>query len=391
MGFIDIHTHIVPGVDDGSKSNKESVDMLKKAYEAGITTIIATPHFSKGFHDYNTNDIKRYCKAIEKYAREHIFAGFRVLPGQEIFYNDRSLAMIRSGEVLPLGDTNYILIEFAPDISYNALYQALREVTMTAFFPVLAHIEIYDCLKEKGCLDELKELGVLMQMNYYHLGGKFFDETTKWCKWLLKYGYVDILSTDMHNSSDKGPRMEKALSWMEKFLDDDYMEELTYGNAERIMGIPTVKAEAKSTVKSEAKSNDKADKNEASKIAANSKDKANAKPEQNTDAAAKENKAIKTEKTETAKSEADRAEKTDKADSTDKAETAGKADSTDKAETAGKAGKTANSEEDKATKSETDCKVKSEADTKVKSEEDKAEKAEKDTKAEAKSGTGKAF
>ena len=124
MGYIDIHAHIVPDVDDGAKDNCESLEMLKQAYEAGITTVIATPHYSKGFKTYTLEDIKRYCKTLEKHAQEQICPEFKVYTGQEIFYNAKSLETIQSGGVISLADSNYILLEFSPEISYSALLGA---------------------------------------------------------------------------------------------------------------------------------------------------------------------------------------------------------------------------------------------------------------------------
>lgn len=243
MGYVDIHAHIIPGIDDGSKDNKESVEMLRKAYEAGITTIVATPHFSKGFCDYKTEDVRRYCKALEKYARKNICPDFCVFPGQEIFYNEKSLEMMKSGEVISLADTKYILLEFSPDITYTALYGALREIAMTTFFPVLAHVERYDCLREDGLIEELRQLGVLLQMNYAHVAGKWYDANAKWCKRMLLDGMIDIMSTDMHNGTDRGPRIEKAMEWMQKHLDEEYIEEITSTNARNILGMSKIEEE----------------------------------------------------------------------------------------------------------------------------------------------------
>ncbi len=238
MGYIDIHAHVVPGIDDGSKSNQESVEMLKLAKEAGITTVIATPHYSKGFCEYRAEDIKAYCRALEKHARKHIDPEFRVFPGQEILYNERSLEMIRSGEVIPLAEGRYILLEFAPEITYTALYQALREIAMTAYYPVLAHVERYQCLREQDRIEELRQLGVMLQMNYAHIDGSIFDANAKWCRQMLKAGMIDVLSTDMHNSTDRGPRMEGAMKWMQKHLKDEYIELITSLNAQAILNLP---------------------------------------------------------------------------------------------------------------------------------------------------------
>lgn len=235
MGYIDIHAHIIPGIDDGPKNNRESVEMLKAAYESGITSIIATPHYSKGFCDYSVEDVKKYCRALDKYAKANISPTFHVYAGQEIFYNEKSLEMIKSGQVLPLADSQYILLEFEPGVAYQTLYQALREIAMSPYFPVLAHIERYRCLREQDRVDELHQLGVMLQMNYAHINGKVFDTDAKWCRKMLKQGLVDILSTDMHDTGERGVRMEQAFAWMKKNLDEEYLEELTSLNAKAIL------------------------------------------------------------------------------------------------------------------------------------------------------------
>lgn len=235
MGYIDVHAHVVPGVDDGSHDNRESVEMLQQAYESGITTVIATPHYSKGFRTYTTEELKRYCRALEKHAQKHISPEFKVYVGQEIFYNERSLEMIQSGEVIPLADSKYILLEFSPEVSYSVMFQALREVAMTSYFPVLAHVERYACLREDDRMEELRALGVMLQMNYAHIAGKWYDADTKWCRNMLKANYIDVLGTDMHNSKERGPRVKEAMAWMQKHLDAEYLEQITAGNARAIL------------------------------------------------------------------------------------------------------------------------------------------------------------
>ena len=243
MGYIDIHAHIVPGVDDGSKDNRESVEMLKQAYAAGITTVIATPHYSKGFQTYTIEDIKRYCNALEKHAQKNICPEFKVYAGQEIFYNAKSLEKIQAGEVISLADSNYILLEFSPEISYSALFRALREVAMTSYFPVLAHVERYQCMREEGRIEEVRALGVMLQMNYAHIGGKWYDADTKWCRKMLRENLIDLLGTDMHNCQDRGPRMDAAMEWMKKHLDEEYLEQITTLNAQVILEFKDKKEE----------------------------------------------------------------------------------------------------------------------------------------------------
>lgn len=234
--FIDIHAHIIPKIDDGSTSNRETVEMLRQAYEAGISTVIATPHYSKGFCHYMPDDVKKYCRALERHAQQHIAPEFRIFAGQEILYNEHSLEKIQKGKVIPLADSSYILLEFEPNIPYFDMFRALREIAMSAYYPVLAHVERYVCLREKGKVAEIKNLGVMIQMNYAHVDGKWHDKNVQWCRQTLKEGLVDLMGTDMHDSKERGPRIEGALKWMYKHLDEEYVNGLTSLNAKLIIG-----------------------------------------------------------------------------------------------------------------------------------------------------------
>ncbi len=231
MGYVDIHAHLVAKLDDGAKSNRESVEMLRQAYEAGVTTVIATPHLAKGFKKYDSEEIYKYCRALEKYARKNISEDIRVYPGQEIQFNEKSMEMIRNNQVISLADGQFILVEFEPTVAYNQLYRALREIAMTAYYPVLAHVERYECLRNMEYVEELRQLGVMLQMNYSSIARRSFDRNVRWCRRMLENGYIDVMGTDMHNAEDRGPRMTAALRWMNKHLETEYFNQITEQNA----------------------------------------------------------------------------------------------------------------------------------------------------------------
>lgn len=234
MGYVDIHAHIIPGIDDGPKTIEESRQMLHTAFEEGFTTIIATPHCSKGFGKYSKDDVMRHCAILNQYAKEHISPEFSVLPGQEIYYNEASMNMIRSGEVLPLAQSNYILLEFDPDVTYSHLLRSLREVSMSPFNAILAHVERYACLDNISNLREIREMGVLTQMNYASITGRFYQRKTAWCRKCLRNGLIDFLATDMHNISMIS-NLKPVFKWMQNHLDSNFIQSLTDLNAKNIL------------------------------------------------------------------------------------------------------------------------------------------------------------
>ena len=235
MRKIDIHNHILPGLDDGASSEEESMCMLKNAAKQGVISVIATPHCSVEYQN-KKEEIQLACKKIEKRARAEIDPKFSIYPGQEILYTQDILEKLEKQEVLTMADSSYILVEFMPWTPYSEMYKAVRDLTTKGYAPILAHIERYPALREKDRVDELIETGARMQMNYRPVGGKWYSETTRWCRKMLKEEKIHFLSTDMHNMKSRKPDTRGAEAWMEKHLDRIYMRAVCYKNAQKIIG-----------------------------------------------------------------------------------------------------------------------------------------------------------
>lgn len=235
MGFVDIHSHFLPGLDDGPETIEASFDMLRKAYQEGFMTIIATPHCSKGFRTYTKDDVTNLCDILNTYAQQNIDSEFKVLPGQEIYYNESALDLIRNEKVVTLGGSEFVLLEFSPDITFSHMLRAIREVSMTKHSIVLAHIERYPCLYDFNNLQQLRQMGIYIQMNYSSFGDGFLSKHTRFCRKCLRNGLIDFLATDMHDDNVRGPNTKKAIQWMHKHLDSEYVRRITETNALNII------------------------------------------------------------------------------------------------------------------------------------------------------------
>lgn len=235
MRKLDIHCHILPGLDDGSKSMKETMKILKMARRQNIISAIATPHYSPHYRNDNPEEIKELCRLTEKQAQEVVDPEFRIYPGQEIFFSDEVLEKLKRGELLTLAGSDYVLIEFMPDVPYSNLQRVVRDLTMERYLPILAHIERYDVLREDGRVEELTELGAYMQMNYRHIGGKWYSDTARWCRKMLKESRIHFLATDSHDMRTRYPATTDAELWVQKHLDKEYIRNLFYKNAKKIL------------------------------------------------------------------------------------------------------------------------------------------------------------
>lgn len=235
MKIIDIHSHVLPGVDDGASTEKESLRMLRIAAKQGIRGVIATPHHAPEYTHIHPEDILRACRALEIRAQEEIRPDFRIYPGQEILYSQDIVEKIQAGKVLTMAGSPYVLVEFMPWAPYSDLQRCVRSLTLHHYRPILAHVERYEVLREQGRPEELIRMGALLQMNYRRIGGKWYEETTRWCRKMLKQEKIHFLGTDMHNTSSRRPSTEGAQLWMDKHLDSSYVRKICYRNPRRLV------------------------------------------------------------------------------------------------------------------------------------------------------------
>ncbi len=231
--LIDVHSHILPGIDDGSEDLEESKSMLELAYNQGIRTIIATPHYRRG---QNIDELKRLTGLLRQEAKK-LDPEFGIFLGQELMDSEDTLEELLQGKALTMAESRYVLIEFYPGVSYNRLCQRLRQLQMAGFIPIVAHAERYACLRESGQerLEELIEAGNRIQMNYRSLSGSLLDKRTRWCRRQVQKGNVHLLGTDMHNTGSRAPETEESIKWMEKHCTRRQLYRLIRKNAESIL------------------------------------------------------------------------------------------------------------------------------------------------------------
>lgn len=235
MYVLDMHCHILPGVDDGAKDEAMSMEMLGIAYSQGIRKMILTPHYYVGKNKYQAADFRRIFSDFAVKANIK-YPDLKLYLGNEIYYTKGALDEVRAGNICTLADTKYVLIEFSPRVSYNELYNAVREFVQGRYRPVIAHVERYQCLTRRmERIAELTENGAYLQMNADSMTGSMFDGQTKWCRKLVTEGYISVIGTDAHNIEDRAPYVQQTIEWMQKKLDKETMEMMLHGNGELML------------------------------------------------------------------------------------------------------------------------------------------------------------
>lgn len=232
-GICDMHCHILPNLDDGSKSMEETVRTVQEAVNQGIRTIIATPHFYPGRYETEAKTVLQKIENVQLICQERNLP-VRFYAGQECFYYSGLLHLLREGRVLTLAGSRCVLVEFLPDCIYSQLYGGLTELLRGGYVPVLAHFERYECLREESRLKELKQAGVLLQMNFDTLRrGRLFGKS-RWQK-LVQGGAVDLLGSDCHGMEFRPYHVDRACAWLEKNVDPKLRQRMFERNVQKIL------------------------------------------------------------------------------------------------------------------------------------------------------------
>lgn len=230
----DVHSHVLPGVDDGPADLDETMSALEEAKRQHIDALIVTPHFHPGRYMVYAPQI---FDALEKVRGECSRRNFDMIlyPGQECYYYSGLVEQLNQKKILTLADSRYVLVEFEPDCPYSHLQFGVRELQSNGYVPVLAHFERYQCLQDQENILEMREKGVLLQMNFDALlqrDGLFHRRP--W-KQFVRQGLVDLLGSDCHGTAFRPYHAEAALEWLHEELPEDLVERMLYTNVQKII------------------------------------------------------------------------------------------------------------------------------------------------------------
>lgn len=220
--MIDLHSHILPGIDDGSESLEMTHAMLELLQQQGVHTVVATPHFY-AMKDTPDNFLRRRAQAAAQLQAGENMP--QILLGAEVAYFD-GMSNSEALEKLRLGGTELLLVEMPFGTWTGRMVKEICQLPLqTGLRPVLAHVERY---RKRDQLPkyrrQLLEQGILLQCN----AEAFVDRSTRrWALGQLKQGNVHFLGSDAHNLTARPPKMDQATQIISKRLGSSVLEELT--------------------------------------------------------------------------------------------------------------------------------------------------------------------
>lgn len=233
--FVDIHHHLIHGVDDGPKNFEDTQRMLINASEQGVRHIVATSHATPGREAFpadkylaHLNQAQQWCDAQGLNLSIH--------PGCEVLYTDEAPRLLKEGYLPTLAQTWVTLVEFYPLDPFERLCQAARALGNEGFTVVMAHVERYRALQSMKNVELLREeYGVKMQMNCNTVINKRGFMMDRWTRKMIENGYIDYVASDAHNTSSRPCGMRKCYEILYEKYGEEAADELCFENQAELL------------------------------------------------------------------------------------------------------------------------------------------------------------
>jgi len=196
---VDMHSHLIPGIDDGSKSMEESIALIQRLYDFGLRKIITTPHIMSEYYKNTPEIIKMGLEDLRESVKNEGI-DIEIEAAAEYYLDEIFLEKIKDGEeVLTFGE-NYILVETGFINKPQMLLETLFQLEMSGYKPVFAHPERYQYLiNDKKLLEDLVDRSLLFQINMLSFTGFYSKPVKDFAEMLLERNLIRFLGTDCHN------------------------------------------------------------------------------------------------------------------------------------------------------------------------------------------------
>jgi len=231
--MIDIHSHILPGIDDGSTNIEMSLEMLKMAEEKGTRVMVATPHFISGRYENHYDEVFALYQELKLIAKA---AGIKVqiLLGQEVMLDSYSLKLCKEKILRGINGSKYMLIEFPMDVMPKDTLDLIYELRLLGINPIIAHPERYKYIYETPTvINDFIEEGCAFQINTGSLEGLFGKKVQDCARLLVQEGLTNFIASDAHSVSRRCPGLKEG--FREALAIDGKIEEKISKNLELLI------------------------------------------------------------------------------------------------------------------------------------------------------------
>lgn len=233
--MIDMHSHILPNIDDGARSVEETFHLIQEAKEVGFEAIIATSHYMEGYYETDAPEREVWVKAIyDKLQEKNI--DINLYLGNEIYLSENMITLLEEGKASTINDTSYVLFEMPLNVEPLNLYDVIYEMQQYKLVPILAHPERYSFVQEEPeLIYDLIQKGVLMQANYASIIGYYGQKAQMIVKKLLENNMIHFLGSDVHRQNTIYSKIPQILEELKNIVGKEKLEELTTINPKLVL------------------------------------------------------------------------------------------------------------------------------------------------------------
>lgn len=233
--MIDIHSHILPIIDDGSRSVDETFMMLKEAHRNGFNGIICTPHYYEGFYENKKLENQKIVDSLNNVIKRD-WSNFNLYLGNEVYLTHNFKEFVENGKASTLNNSNYVLFEFSINDKPLNITDLVDQITDCKLIPILAHPERYRWIQSDPMIVySLLESGVLFQCNYGSIIGQYGRKSQVLMKKFLENDMVSFLGTDAHRQNTIYSKIQECTDEIQKIINIDKFKQITEINPARIL------------------------------------------------------------------------------------------------------------------------------------------------------------
>lgn len=228
--MIDFHTHILPNIDDGSRSIEETFHLIQEAEEVGFEGIVLTSHYIENYYETDTPEREVWVNAIKENLQAKGIKTDLYL-ANEIYLSENMMSLLEEGKASTINNSCYVLFEMPLNNEPLNLYDVIYSLQENKLIPVLAHPERYSFIqKEPELIYDLIQKGCLMQANYGSILGKYGEKAEFIVRKFLENNMIHFLGTDVHRQNSIYPKVPEALQEIEAIVGKEKLMELTTTN-----------------------------------------------------------------------------------------------------------------------------------------------------------------
>jgi protein-tyrosine phosphatase len=244
MHFVDLHCHLLPGIDDGSSSIVETVEMLRVAHRRGTRTIVATPHtFQPMFAAFSSMELigaySRMKEELNELSRQEQYSFLQEMDvhlGAENFATSEFYEALEKRKVLTLNGSRYLLVEFSSFMPFPLIEAAVDQILEHELTPVLAHVERYEFSYQlPESLDDLKRRGCVIQINAEAFDRRRNSEVMEFALSVAGRGALGVIASDGHDVRGRPPVVQGAFEILRREFPEEAVETWMSANPSRIL------------------------------------------------------------------------------------------------------------------------------------------------------------